>query len=190
MGGPSAATRAARGRAAATPDVPVVAAVSAAGQAALAVLAGRTSDEVAAVAAPPVNRLGRKPKVTLPKATDVAGDIVAAVAGNLTGPRKFTTGSAGFFASGKSSFGELRYQCTVNVVLIGSNPKSGQFNKSFKVTIDLATAAAHVITVLPASLTATKFKSGADGFRINGRFTISDTEKYVVSGQAVRIGSK
>jgi hypothetical protein len=104
-------------------------------------------------------------------------------------PQSFSTGSAGFGLYGKSSFGTVRYQVTCNVVLIGSNPASPKYVKGRKVTVSLADMAGLLMLALPASLSPATFASGADGFRINGRVHVSDSEAYVLTGQAVRVHS-
>jgi hypothetical protein len=47
----------------------------------------------------------------------------------LAEPKEFKTGSKGYYANGKVAIGEKRYQVQVQLVEIGSKPKTDDNNK-------------------------------------------------------------
>jgi len=96
--------------------------------------------------------------------------------------KTFSTGSKGFYASGKIAVGDDRYQASAMAVLIGSkdNPKA-------KVTATADEITAALASLVQAGVPACQFKSGKTGYRTQGKAEARG-QRFQVSIQAVRIG--
>lgn len=93
----------------------------------------------------------------------------------------FSTGSKGFFASGKIRAGEDKFQAQAMAVLIGSKDQP-----RVKVAGAPEEAVAVFTELVRNGLPPTTFRSGKTGYRAQGRAEIHG-QKFQLSVQAVRL---
>jgi hypothetical protein len=96
-------------------------------------------------------------------------------------PKTFSTGSRGFFATGKITVDGKRYQAQAQAVLVGSK---GDAKARVRGNADQAKAA--LTAMVADSLQAVAFKSGKAGFRTQGKVSIAD-QPFQGQAQAVLI---
>lgn len=98
-----------------------------------------------------------------------------------TGPKKFSTGSKGFYANGKITVDGARYQASAMAVLIGSkdNPKARVAASTEEITAALT-------DMVQAGVPACQFKTGKAGYRTQGKAE-AHGQRFQVSVQAVRL---
>lgn len=113
--------------------------------------------------------------------SDVSQALVNMVKSSL-GPKKFSTGSTGFFATDKVNIGGKRYQAQAQAVLIGSKEKK---NARVEATTEEVTAALAALIEDGGTVERT-FKSGKRGYRADGRIQVHG-ERYQAYVQAVRL---
>jgi len=120
----------------------------------------------------------------MPTAHSTVERIAAVVERNLTGPRRFSTGSIGFQAFGKV-FDDTgrRYQTNALAVLIGSKAQN-ELRPSVKAE-DLSSEMGRIARLARPKL----FKSGRDGFYAAGKVKLSEVERYQVTVQALSIAA-
>ncbi len=95
--------------------------------------------------------------------------------------KKFTTGSKGFYASGKLPVDGDRYQASAMAVLIGSkdNPRA-------KVAASTEEITAALTDMVQAGVPACEFRSGKTGYRAQGKVE-AHGQRFQASIQAVRL---
>jgi hypothetical protein len=95
--------------------------------------------------------------------SDVSQALVNMVKSAL-GPKKFSTGSKGFFATDKIIMGGRRYQAQAQAVLIGSKEKK---NARVEATTDEVVAALAGL-IENGDIAERAFRSGRTGYRVDG----------------------
>lgn len=97
--------------------------------------------------------------------------------------KTFTSGSKGFYATGKVSDDGVRYQAQAQAVLIGSK---GHPKVKVKAGVEEAKAALSAFLEEEGGLTPKTFSTGKTGYYGNGKAEIGG-QRYVVQAQAVRL---
>jgi hypothetical protein len=97
------------------------------------------------------------------------------------GAKDFSTGSKGFYGSGKITVDGARYQANAQAVLVGSkqDPKA-------KVKATTAEAVAALTGLIEQGVPARTFKTGKIGYRTQGKVE-AHGQKFQVSAQAVKL---
>lgn len=110
---------------------------------------------------------------------------LGAMATDEVAPKAFSTGSKGFFGSGKITVEGVRYQAQVSAILVGSNK-----DEKAKVKASLADVSARLVPFIEENLTergaAKPFSSGKTGFHGQGKITV-DGQTFQVGVQAVKL---
>jgi hypothetical protein len=111
---------------------------------------------------------------------DINQALVTMVEAEL-GPKKFSTGSKGFFATGKVTADGVRYQANAQAVLVGSkgNPRA-------KVEATTEEIAAALAAFVKDELAGRTFSTGRTGYRADGKIQ-AHGQRFQASAQAVRL---
>jgi hypothetical protein len=112
--------------------------------------------------------------------SDVNQELATLVKSELA-PKKFSTGSKGFYANGKLIFDGARYQANVMAVLLGSkdNPRARVQASAEEITAALT-------AMIEAGVPACTFRSGKTGYRVQGKVE-AHGQRFQASAQAVRL---
>ena len=96
-------------------------------------------------------------------------------------PKRFSTGSKGFFVSDKITVDGVRYQANAQAVLIGSkqDPKA-------KVRATTAEAVAALTSLIDDGVPSLTFKTGKSGYRTQGKVQ-AHGQQFQASAQAVKL---
>jgi hypothetical protein len=110
----------------------------------------------------------------------ISQELVNLVKSEL-GTKKFSTGSKGFFGSGKIMVDGVRYQVNAQAVLVGSkqDPRA-------KVRATIAEAVAALTSLIEQGIPARTFSTGRIGYRTQGKVE-AHGQQFQASVQAVQL---
>lgn len=137
-------------------------------------------DSIAAVGKPMSQRAAFNDAAKTLAMTAVKGETTAE-------PRVFSTGSVGFYFSGKGEVGSHRVQISANVTLIGSKKWGDAARSAAWVAEHSALTLAELTPQIEAE--PRTFSTGSLGWYASGKFTL-DGETFHVTAQFTVIGSK
>jgi len=112
--------------------------------------------------------------------SDVSQELAALVKSGLA-PKKFSTGSKGFYANGKITLEGASYQANAMAVLLGSRG-----NPRVKVQASTEEITAALTVMIQAGVPACEFRSGNTGYRVQGKVE-AHGQRFQASAQAVRL---
>jgi hypothetical protein len=114
--------------------------------------------------------------------SDINQKLVHMVSSELE-PRTFSTGSKGFYATGKVTVAGVRYQAQAQAILVGSKDDSEAV-----VAASADETAAALADLVGHGLASRTFKSGKTGYRADGKITVGG-QRFQASVQAVAISA-